>query len=93
MAKFVIRYAYDPALAETRAARLSEHRDWLAGLDARGDLLTAGAFADGTGAVLAIAAPDAEAAASTMDADPFWTGGLVADRSIDEWNVRWGPLA
>ncbi|GAB3347754.1 YciI family protein [Amycolatopsis echigonensis] len=93
MAKFVIRYTYDAALADRRAARLPEHRDWLAGLDSRGELLTAGAFADGTGAVLAIAAPDAPAAKSTMDADPFWTGGLVADRAINEWNVRWGPLA
>lgn len=93
MAKFAIRYDYDPALADSRAARLADHRDWLAGLDARGDLLTAGAFTDGTGAILAITAPDAAAAASTMDADPFWTGGLVAGRLINEWNVRWGPLA
>ncbi|MFA3878677.1 YciI family protein [Streptomyces sp. MMCC 100] len=93
MAKFLVRYTYDAALADDRATQLDDHREWLAALDARGDLLTAGAFCDGTGAVLAIVAPDAAAAASTMDADPLWTRGLVADRSIDEWNVRWGPLA
>jgi uncharacterized protein YciI len=93
MAKYVVRYAYDPALADHRAARLAEHRGWLARLDARGELLAAGAFTDGTGAVLVINAVDAARAASTMDDDPFWAAGLVTDRSVDEWNVRWGPLA
>jgi uncharacterized protein YciI len=93
MAKFLVRYAYDAGLADERATRLAGHRDWLAGLDARGALLAAGAFGDGTGAVLVIAAPDAAAAASVMDGDPYWTDGLVADRSIHDWNVRWGPLA
>ena len=43
--------------------------------------------------MLVVDAPDAAQAASTMDDDPFRGPGLVADRSIDEWNVRWGPLA
>lgn len=93
MAKFVVRYSYDSALADNPAARLAEHRAWLARLDARGELLAAGPFINGTGAVLVIEAPDAAQAASTMVNDPFRTAGLVADRSADEWNLRWGPLA
>ena len=93
MARFLVRYSYDAALADDRAARLAEHRAWLAGLQTEGRLLAAGAFTDGTGAVIVIEAPDAPGAVATMDDDPFRTAGLVADRSVDEWNVRWGPLA
>jgi uncharacterized protein len=93
MAAYVVRYDYDPASAAERAAQLGAHRSWLAALDADGRLLTAGAFADGSGAVLAISAADAGEAAAVMDGDPFRSAGLVADRSIDEWNIRWGPLA
>ena len=93
MARFLVRYAYDPAFADDRVERLADHREWLAGLDAQGRLLAAGAFTDGAGAVIVIEAPDAAQAVATMDDDPFRIAKLVADRSVDEWNVRWGPLA
>jgi uncharacterized protein YciI len=93
MARLLVRYTYTAALADDRAARLAEHREWLAGLESEGRLLAAGAFTDGTGAVIVIEAPDTPRAVAAMDGDPFRVAELVADRSVEEWNVRWGPLA
>lgn len=85
MTTFAVEYRYDDR-ATTRDQVRPAHRAFLAALLADGTLLASGPFTDGpAGALLLVVAPDAPAAAALLDADPFWTAGLVADRTVRGW--------
>lgn len=93
MPSFLIEYTYEPSDTDARAALLDDHRQWLRSLDADGALLAAGVFPDGSGSALAFRFGSLADATAAANNDPFHAAGLVADRSIREWKISWGPLA
>ncbi|HQY33262.1 YciI family protein [Actinotalea sp.] len=85
MTTFAVEYRYDDRADERDEVRPA-HRAFLGGLLADGTLLASGPYTDGAaGALLLVVAPDATAAVALLDTDPFWTAGLVADRTVRGW--------
>ncbi len=93
MTKFALQYVYEDQFAARRSELLEAHRGWLRDIEKDGNLITAGAFSNGTGAILAFEYDTLEEAMAAADRDPFIVAGLVSDRSINPWNVTWGSLA
>ncbi len=85
MPTFAIEYRYDDRDGE-RAAVRPDHRTWLrAQLDA-GTLVASGPFTDGSGALLLVRAESAAQAEEILDRDPFQVAGLLAGRTVREWD-------
>ncbi|AXT86498.1 hypothetical protein C6I20_15835 [Aeromicrobium sp. A1-2] len=94
MPYFATIYHYIEDSVEARDAVRPAHRDYLAELTARGDLLLSGPYVGGAAAALLVfdAAGEAETRALT-DQDPFVLEGLVAEVSVREWQPVSGRLA
>lgn len=94
MPVYAVEYAYDDRSSERDRVR-PDHRAFLQSLLGRGTLLASGPWsgpdADPPGALLLVVAGSREEALQTLDADPFVTAGLVAQRSAREWNPVLGP--
>lgn len=91
MAIFVVTYTYTSDMG--RAGRLRPQRyEFFARLEQQGHLLASGQLTGGNLAdgLLVLQAPDASAAASMLDADPFVIEGLVDQRVIAPWNPTTG---
>lgn len=89
MAVFAVRYTYAEDSEAARDVHRPAHREFLHSLDG---LLASGPFADDpAGALLILDAPDAQSAATTFDADPFVTEGLVSAREIRQWTQVISP--
>ncbi|WP_213954377.1 MULTISPECIES: YciI family protein [unclassified Variovorax] len=79
-----ITYAPDAAtVAELRP----RHRAYLASLLAQGELVLAGPFADGSGALFVYEAADEAAAMHLIGQDPFFTGGVFAQVLVKPWTA------
>lgn len=90
----VVSYVYDPAAEEAISAARPAHREFLAGLHARGDLIASGPWVGGpAGAYLLMKADSGEHALEILEADPFHTAGLILERTVQEWNPVIGVLA
>jgi uncharacterized protein YciI len=91
---FAVTYEYDQRAGERDALR-PDHRAFLRDLHDAGVLLASGPLdgGPGPGALLLLRAEDDRAALATLDADPFWTAGLVAERSVRGWVPVIGPWA
>ncbi|HEY0188944.1 MAG TPA: YciI family protein [Cellulomonas sp.] len=93
MSVYAVRYAYDSRTAEQDAIR-PEHRGYLRGLAAQGQLLGSGPFVEGeAGALLVFRTADRAALDALLAADPFQISGLVAVTEVREWNLVIGPWA
>lgn len=91
MPVFAVTYVYDSRDAERDALR-PDHRAFLRSLHEQGVLLASGPWTQGApGALLLVVADDEAGAVALLDADPFWTAGLVTDRSARGWNPVIGP--
>jgi len=90
---FAVHYAYTDATTAGRNERRAAHRQWLRGLLDRGVLRSSGPYADGTGALILIEAPDAATAEETMAADPLQHEGVIGDSRIVEWQPVMGTFA
>lgn len=93
MSYFVVQYTYtdDPrALDAERPA----HRAYLSSL-LDGALVASGPYvgSDLPGALLIFNGDSVAEIEEILDADPFWTAELIAERSIEEWNPVLGSLA
>ena len=93
MSYFVVQYTYtdDPrALDAERPA----HRAYLSSL-LDGALVASGPYvgSDLPGALLIFNGDSVAEIEELLDADPFWTAELIAERSIEEWNPVLGSLA
>lgn len=86
MAIYAVTYGYTPD-EEARDQLRPEHRAFLAGL---GELLLSGPT-DDDGALLLFEAKSAAELEEVLDEDPFWAEGLVAERTVVEWNPVLGP--
>lgn len=86
MAIYAVTYGYTPDEAARDQLR-PEHREYLA---SQGSLLLSGPT-DGDGALLIFEAKSIEEIEEILDDDPFWTEGLVAERTIVQWQPVLGP--
>ena len=85
MPTFAIEYRYDDRDAERELAR-PDHRAWLRTLLDAGALVGSGPFTDGSGALLLVRATTDQEAIGILDADPFQRAGLLAGRTVREWD-------
>ena len=79
-----IRYIEDQ---DAIAAIRPTHRAYLHGLLERGQLVAAGPFADGTGALFIYEADDIDAARGLAEADPYTLGGVIKQQTITPWTL------
>ena len=79
----IIEYLQD---AEKVQSIRPEHRQYLALLRERGQLVAAGPFTDGTGALIIYEAADAEAAEKLLRDDPFHHHGIFLEYALRPWN-------
>jgi uncharacterized protein len=92
MSIFAVSYTYTDDVATRDEVRPS-HRDFLRGLNADGVVRASGPVDGGIGAMVIVEAESAEAALRTLDADPFALRGVIAERSVRQWDVVIGGLA
>ena len=90
-ALFAVTYRYvtdKDALAVHRPA----HKDFLGQLHEAGRLRVSGPVEDGARALLIFDGESAEDVAALLDGDPFMQNGLIAERTIERWNVFYGAV-
>ena len=92
MSTFAVNYTYTDDVATRNEVRPS-HRDFLTRLNADGAVRASGPVDGGTGAMVIVEAESAEAALALLDADPFAVRGVIAERSVRQWEVVIGSLA
>lgn len=86
MTFYAVHYHYDPANPAVADAR-PEHRAFIGALKDTGAIVGSGPFPDDAGgALIIIRLDDGEDPAAVMDQDPFHVRGVLADRTIREWN-------
>lgn len=89
MAIFCVEYRYTDDSAD-RDTHRAEHRAYL---DERPELVISGPYVDAPdGALIILRADDRASVEQIMDDDPFQREGLVAERTIREFNPVLGPL-
>ncbi|MFE3292470.1 YciI family protein [Rhodococcus sp. NPDC059234] len=93
MTVIAVEYTYSEATADRRDEIRPDHRGWLAGLVERGVVLSTGPFADGSGALILVAAADAAAARELFADDPFARADLVEAARFTEWLPVMGAFA
>lgn len=84
MAKFVLELGFDRDHEQRLAARPA-HRDYLRTLHDEGRLVTAGPWADDSGALLVYDCRDETAVRQILAADPYIVADVVSIRSLREW--------
>ena len=89
MNTFAVEYSYSPdsdLITEIRP----RHREFLAALKEKGQLIGSGPYTDGDGgALIVIRLPEPASiddARELMDRDPFHTGGALTGRVFHTWN-------
>jgi hypothetical protein len=83
--KFAAVYDYLQDATVVTAHRPA-HRQYLTNLLAAGQLVCAGPFTDGSGALIVYEAPDAAAAEAIIRADPFCAAGVFLGWKLYPWN-------
>jgi uncharacterized protein YciI len=92
MSIYAVSYTYSDDVATRDEVRPS-HRDFLRGLNAEGVVRASGPVDGGIGALVVLEAESAEDALRVLDADPFQVRGVIAERSVRQWDVVIGGLA
>ncbi|MFT3714997.1 MAG: YciI family protein [Gordonia sp. (in: high G+C Gram-positive bacteria)] len=92
MPTFAVEYTYDPAAAALRDEHRPAHRRFLGEGHEAGRVLLSGPYADGTGALLMIAADDEQAVADYLATDPFALVGAIGATRITAWTQVYGPF-
>lgn len=92
MPTFAVSYAYAPGSEEARAAHRPAHLAFLQGLHRAGILYMSGPLAStDPSALLILQDTDRDTLSARLDEDPFFTEGLIAQRTVAEWNVFFDP--
>jgi uncharacterized protein YciI len=92
MSIYAVSYTYSDDVATRDEVRPS-HRDFLRGLNAEGVVRASGPVDGGIGALVVLEAESAEDALRILDTDPFQVRGVIAERSVRQWDVVIGGLA
>ncbi|WP_026530530.1 YciI family protein [Haematomicrobium sanguinis] len=93
MKTFAVTYAYAPETLDTRDEVRATHRAWLQDLADAGTVLSAGKYADNTGALLIFVTADEDELRALLAEDPYAKAGCVADVSVKEWTPAIGAFA
>lgn len=89
---FAVSYGYDATPDQLNEIR-PLHREWLAGLLEKGQLLASGPMVDNPEALLIFVSESASELAELLDNDPFDIAGFIGSRSIQQWNPVFGPFS
>ncbi|MCP2266795.1 YciI family protein [Promicromonospora thailandica] len=92
MSIYAVSYTYTDDVATRDEVRPS-HRDFLRALNADGVVRASGPVDGGVGALVIVEAGSAPEALQILDADPFATRGVIAERSVRAWDIVIGGLA
>jgi uncharacterized protein YciI len=92
MGTFAVTYAYAANSSAGRDEHRPRHVEFLREQFDGGMLVKSGPFGpeEDPGALLIIEADSKADVEALMDQDPFYRNGLVAQRSIRQWNVVFG---
>lgn len=82
MAWYLVEIRYE---RDKMPAVRPRHREFLGRLVEQGKVAIAGPLADETGGVVLIEAADRTALHEIIDTDPYYTEGVVAERSVREF--------
>ncbi|WP_026553281.1 YciI family protein [Arthrobacter sp. H20] len=93
MSVFAVEYVYGPDTSGLRDEHRPAHREWLNSLVTGGRVLSAGAFADGAGALLIFTADDEQSLNNLLRQDPFALEGAIAAVKATEWKPGIGQFA
>jgi uncharacterized protein YciI len=95
MGTFAVTYAYTANSSAGRDEHRPHHVEFLQEQFDVGTLVKSGPFGpeEAPGALLIIEADSKAAVEALMDQDPFYRNGLVAQRSIRQWNIVFGADA
>ena len=93
MSIFAVEYVYDADSSELRNEHRPAHREWLQRLADEGRVLSAGAFEDGAGALLLVAAADEAGLHELLKEDPFATVGAISGMKTTAWKPAIGAFA
>ena len=89
MARFALLFEYsDPDL---RARVRPAHLDYLGALHENGQVVSAGPFEDGSGALIVYEAADEAEARALVDADPYAVEGVMEAPLLRGWKVLFPP--
>jgi uncharacterized protein YciI len=83
MARFVALMTFGDR--ERRLEVRPRHREYLAELHGQGKLHESGPFADETGALIVYEAASEAEARSLIDADPYFSAGVISSVEVREW--------
>ena len=83
--KFAVIVDYDPNDPKVPVVRPA-HREYLADIHAKGNLVISGPFTEGGGALIVLQADSKEQVAALMDADPFVKEGVFKSWVVRPWN-------
>jgi len=92
MPYYAVTYVYTDD-AETRGRVRPEHRAFLGSQE---NLVASGPTGTGGGALLIFEAASAAEVENQLDDDPYAHAGLIASRSVTEWDIvlgRWSQQA
>ncbi len=92
MAVYAVTYLYIDDAEAVTAIRPS-HRAWLTERLAAGELLASGPMVDSPNALLIWRANALDELNELLNQDPFDQAGLIAQRTIAEWNPVFGPFS
>ncbi|MBD8505427.1 hypothetical protein HT102_02845 [Hoyosella sp. G463] len=91
-----VRYTYEASEATQRDEHRPAHREWLRDRLADGIVVSAGAFGDGSGALILLDAERADGptgARALLEGDPFVVEGLAHDIAVTEWSPVMGAFS
>ena len=78
---------WNPAKPTREQALWDEHARFVDALFDAGVVLQAGPFADGSGALVIVAAENLEAARATYRDDPWAKQGILVTADVKEWTI------
>jgi len=84
MSRFVVQLTFTEG--DRRLEVRPDHRAYLKELFEQGKLVTAGPWADDTGALLIYEVADEQAMRDILAADPYTRAGVVEVTQLREWN-------
>lgn len=93
MTMFAVHYTYAESSAAGRDEHRPAHRAWLGQGVEDGTVISAGAYADGTGALILIEGTDADSVEGLLTEDPFVQQDLVAAIRVHEWRPALGAFS
>ena len=92
MAIYAVHYTYRPEKAELRDQHRRLHREWLGEEHSAGNVLLAGPYPDGSGALILVRADDLDGAEAFLANDPFNAHRAVDAVEVKEWTNIFGPF-